>query len=104
MILTTEGTERTQKQRFSVRSASSVVHSAIRLYQTRQAGLRTMGASGLQLYAFWNSGMFPTTPLTRNFPGECSLTPAIMRANSGRSFSHQIWPQPTNRQIGRAHG
>src|SRR5512135_3277406 len=71
-----------------LRASWSIFHSRGDRYQTRQAGLRMIGASGLHLYAFWNSGMFPTTPLTRNFPGECSLTPAIMRANSGRSFSH----------------
>ncbi len=32
--------------------APSLMQSALRRYQTRQAGLRTMGASGLHLYAF----------------------------------------------------
>lgn len=34
-------------------------------YHTRQTGSRTMGAPALQLKAFWNSGMFDTTPLVR---------------------------------------
>jgi len=34
-------------------------------YQTRQALSRTIDAPGRQVKAFWNSGMFETTPLTR---------------------------------------
>ena len=34
-------------------------------YQTRQAFSRTIGALGAQLQAFWNSGLFCITPLTR---------------------------------------
>ena len=36
-----------------------------RCYQTRHALARTIGASGLHENAFWNSGMFDTTPFTR---------------------------------------
>ena len=44
------------------------------LYQTRQAGAATMGWPVLQEKAFWNSGMFSTTPSTRNFSEECGST------------------------------
>ena len=40
------------------------------VHHTRQAFSRTMGWPALQLNAFWNSGMFSTTPVTRYFPGE----------------------------------
>ena len=40
-------------------------------YQTRQAFWLTIGCPALQENAFWNSGMFCTTPLTRNLGGEC---------------------------------
>src|SRR5436190_15184410 len=40
-------------------------------YQTRQADCFAIGAPGLHEKAFWNSGIFTTTPLTRIFGGEC---------------------------------
>jgi len=39
-------------------------------HHTRQAFSLTMGWPALQLNAFWNSGMFCTTPSTRYFPYE----------------------------------
>jgi hypothetical protein len=39
-------------------------------YQTLQVGVCTMGWPVLQLKAFWNCGMFETTPLMRANPGE----------------------------------
>ena len=39
--------------------------AAATAHQTRQAFSRTIGALGAQLKAFWNSGMFETTPFTR---------------------------------------
>ena len=61
-------------------------------YQTRQAGLRTIGASGLHPKALAKSGEFDTTPLTRYFGSECSFDSACKRRASGVSFSHQICP------------
>src|SRR5580765_2385988 len=49
-------------------------------YQTWQALARTMGCPALHPQAFWNSGMFCTTPVVRKFPGECSLLVASRRA------------------------
>src|SRR5580658_2245800 len=40
-------------------------------YQTRQALGLTIGWLALHAYAFWNSGMFCSVPLTRKRPGEC---------------------------------
>ena len=45
----------------------------IRLYQTLQVGVCTIGWPALQPKAFWNSGMFDTTPLMRAKPGECGF-------------------------------
>jgi len=60
------------------------------VYQTLHAFWRTIGASVLQENAFANSGMFDTTPLTRNRGGACGLVCASMRSRSGRAFSHQL--------------
>ena len=49
-------------------------------HHTRQAFSATIGCPALQPNAFWNSGMFETTPLTRNLPGECGSIAARMRA------------------------
>jgi hypothetical protein len=38
---------------------------------TRLSGGRTMGQSSGRLNAFWNSGVFESGPLQRNFVGEC---------------------------------
>jgi hypothetical protein len=39
-------------------------------YHTRQALALTIGCPAWQENAFWNSGMFSTTPFTRNLGGE----------------------------------
>ena len=43
----------------------SAVSEASSAHHTRQAFSRTMGDPAGQAYAFWNSGMFDTTPFTR---------------------------------------
>jgi hypothetical protein len=40
------------------------------VHHTLQALAGAMGWPGLQPNAFWNSGMFCTTPFTRQRPGE----------------------------------
>jgi hypothetical protein len=59
-------------------------------YQTRQGERRTIGCPRLQLKAFWNSGMFWTTPFTRYFGSECGFVRACRRAASSVAFSHQL--------------
>jgi hypothetical protein len=61
---------------------------ALSVYQTRQAFGLTIGASALHENAFWNSGMFETTPFTRYLFEECGLVVAFNRSASGRAFSH----------------
>ena len=61
--------------------------------------LPTIGASALHENAFWNSGMLETAPLTRYFPDECGSVAARSRSNSGRRFSHQIWPNPMKKPL-----
>src|SRR3954468_6776259 len=68
------------------------------LYQTRQAFCRTMGSPALQPKALAKSGEFETTPLVRNWPGECGLLNAIVRANSGRTFSHHTCAYPIQKR------
>jgi hypothetical protein len=46
-------------------SVSSVLVLVDTRYHTRHALLLTIGASALQANAFWNSGMFASTPFTR---------------------------------------
>src|ERR1017187_2820703 len=59
-------------------------------YQTRQAGLRTIGALGLHPKALAKSAEFDTTPLTRYIGSECSFDRACNRMACGVWFSHQI--------------
>jgi len=49
-------------------------------YQTRQAGLRIIGALGLQPKALAKADMFDTVPFTRYLPVECSFESACSRA------------------------
>jgi hypothetical protein len=64
------------------------------LYHTRQAFSGTMGWPGLQPKAFWNSGMFSTTPFTRQRPGEWGSVRTPRRSNSGVLFWHQTRAKP----------
>src|SRR5262249_46374567 len=74
------------------RDSGSQADLARPTYQTLHAFARTIGASGLHENARANSGMFDTTPFTRNRGGECGLVCASMRSRSGRAFWHQLWP------------
>src|SRR5258706_14927533 len=67
---------------------------ARRDYHTRQAFAFNMGCPALQPQAFWNSGMFCTTPFTRKRPGECGSMLTNIRENSERRFSHHTRPKP----------
>jgi hypothetical protein len=51
-------------------SAVWALSAVILNYQTWQALSLTMGWPALHPQAFWNSGMFCTTPFTRQCPGE----------------------------------
>src|SRR5207253_6252428 len=70
--------------------SSDVCDSDYPTYQTLHCVCRTIAVSALHENAFWNSGMFETTPFTRYFSGECGLVCAIMRIASGRRVAHQI--------------
>ena len=59
-------------------------------YHTRQAGLRTIGALGLQPKALAKSAEFETTPFTRYCGAECSFDNACRRMVSGVWLAHQI--------------
>src|SRR5580698_4645564 len=61
-------------------------------YQTRQALAGIMGWPVLHPNAWPNSGMFCTTPLTRNSRGECSSVCTCRRTCSGRLLPHQFCP------------
>lgn len=64
-----------------------VIEQATKIRQThhaRHAFSRTIGWPVLQLHAFWNSGMFCTTPFTRKRPGECGFVCTCSRTASGR--------------------
>ena len=65
------------------------------VYQTLQVGVCTIGCPALQLNAFWNSGIFDTTPLIRANPGECGFVTALTRRFSGRWFSQAHCAIPT---------
>src|ERR1051326_5586433 len=69
-----------------------------RHHQTRQAFGLTIGAPALHENAFWNSGMFTTTPLMRYLPGECGSVMACWRRLSGRSFSQAHCAKPTKKR------
>src|SRR5579864_6129746 len=66
----------------------------LEVHHTWQAFSATIGCPALHPHAFWNSGMFCTTPSTRYFPGECGSVNTRMRATSGRRFSHHTRPNP----------
>jgi hypothetical protein len=59
-------------------------------YQTRQGCSETIGSPALQAKASRNSGMFCSTPLARNGPGECGSVAARTRDDASVEFSHQI--------------
>jgi hypothetical protein len=56
------------------------------------SGARTMGASALQLNAFWNSGRLESGPMTRYFPIGCSSDCIMTRCSSMRMASPRHWP------------
>jgi hypothetical protein len=64
--------------------------SELRSYQISHflSGGRTIGSPALHEKAFWNSGMFDSTPLTRYLFDEWGLVAALSRSASGRAFSH----------------
>jgi hypothetical protein len=61
-------------------------------HQTWQEFSRTMACPGSQLKAFWNSGMFDTTPLTRNLGGEWGFALASTVSACGVQLEHQTCP------------
>ena len=61
-------------------------------YQTRQAFTGIIGWPVLHPKAWPNSGMFWTTPLTRNSRGECGSVCTCSRTCSGRMLPHQFCP------------
>jgi hypothetical protein len=61
-------------------------------YQTRQAFRGIIGWPTLHPKAWPNSGMFLTTPFTRNSRGECGSVCTCSLICSGRTLPHQFWP------------
>jgi mono/diheme cytochrome c family protein len=59
-------------------------------HHTLQGSADTIGSPTLQEKASWNSGIFCSTPLARNSPGEWGFVTASMRAASSVVLSHQI--------------
>ena len=60
------------------RSVSDIIEDSA--YQILQRFSLTIGCPGLQENAFSNSGIFTTTPLMRQRPGECGLVIAHSRS------------------------
>jgi len=60
-------------------------------HHARQALAETMGWPAWQEKAFWNSGIFRSTPFTRALAGEWGFVYTCRRSASGLWFSHQIW-------------
>src|SRR5207249_272787 len=65
-----------------------------RRYQTLHAWTETIGSPAWQPKACWNSFMFCTTPLVRNWPGECGSVMARTRELASVAFSHQTCAKP----------
>src|SRR5262249_35923233 len=68
------------------------------VHHTRQAFCATIGWPCLQPNAFWNSGMFCTTPLVRQRPGECGSTRTSIRDSSGVILVHHTRAKPRKKR------
>ena len=84
MVATKKGPPGTGRAFFS--SSSATYHTL-----ARSAAGATILLPSLQPKAAWNSGMFISGPLVRNWAGECGSTCTCWRRNSGRALVRQIW-------------
>src|SRR4051812_37702973 len=76
------------------------LRSGLQTYHTLHtfSGGFTIGCPALQENALAKSGIFTTTPLIRNFEGECGSVSARSRISSGRVFEQSHCAKPMKKR------